>query len=285
MRKLIGILMIVTLIVAVICADAKYGIITSLVKGPMTEAEKEQFLEDLYAGMLRRDSEIILYYYGDNEEMQEFVTGAVKKIYEMDKKDTSSDFDYMRYVHKVSNILMSGWGKKYKIVYQMEYLESKHETELVDEEVGRILKKIIKKNMTAPQKIRKIHDYVVEHVEYDTSTNRNSPYAALYNRSSACQGYATLIYKMMTEAGVPCRVITGSAKGGLHAWNIVKIKDKWYNIDATWDDPVGGFGKERMKYDYYLKGNLGFWDHDRAEEFNTAAFNEAYPMAKNNYHS
>ena len=37
-----------------------------------------------------------------------------------------------------------------------------------------------------------------------------------------------------------------------HVWNAVKIDDKWYHIDLTWDDPVVLNGSDTILYDYFL---------------------------------
>lgn len=30
-------------------------------------------------------------------------------------------------------------------------------------------------------------------------------------------------------------------------WNMIKLDGQWYNMDVTWDDPIGG----SLKYDYF----------------------------------
>lgn len=30
----------------------------------------------------------------------------------------------------------------------------------------------------------------------------------------------------------------GKVSSGLHAWNMVKVKGKWYHLDTTWNDPI-----------------------------------------------
>ena len=57
----------------------------------------------------------------------------------------------------------------------------------------------------------------------------------MINGTSVCQGYATLFYKMMLKLGIDCRIITGRSHNENHAWNIVKICDRYYYIDCTWD--------------------------------------------------
>ena len=38
----------------------------------------------------------------------------------------------------------------------------------------------------------------------------------------------------------------------MHIWNVVKINDKWYHIDLTWDDPVLSDGTDSILHDYML---------------------------------
>ena len=91
--------------------------------------------------------------------------------------------------------------------------------------------------------------------------------AALLDGTAVCQGYATLMYRMLLEVGVDCRVVTGYVDGEGHAWNIVKLGDLYYNIDATFDDGEGMDPRE-----CFLKNAAHFADHERDPEFLTEAF-------------
>ena len=55
----------------------------------------------------------------------------------------------------------------------------------------------------------------------------------------------------MDYQGIDCKVISGTANGGGHAWNKVKLEGDYYYIDVTWDDPVPD-REGRLRYDYYL---------------------------------
>ena len=263
--------------------EQKYGVVSAYLKGDMSEAERQEYVLELHDKMCEKQKYITLVYRGSKAEMQEFVQDSINEVFLIDDPKTSSDYDYMHFVHKASHINMSGVGNVYTVTYEMEYLENDEQTKKVDKRIKKIIKDIIKKDMSDYEKIKAVHDYIVDHVEYDTSTSYNTPYYALVEGTSACQGYATLLYKMMTEVGIPCRVITGNAKGQLHAWNLVKLGKKWYNIDATWDDPVGAFGKTSVRYRYFLKSDADLSDHVRDEEYTNVEFTNAYPVALKSY--
>lgn len=269
--------------VMLLIGEYKYHFLDTFLLGEMSEEQIQEYVEELRKGMLNGEKLIVLEYIGADEEVEKFVVDAIQMAYEIDKKDTSSDFDYMRYKHAFTNMSMTGYGRRYKIEYKMQYLESKEETDLVDQEIRKIFKSLHIEKMNDYQKIKAIHDYIIGHASYDLSTKRNSAYAALMEKSSACQGYAELTYKMMTEAGIPCRIIAGKADGTPHAWNIVKLENKWYNIDCTWDDPVGLFGKSSMRYEYFLKSDAEFKDHVRDDEYKTEKFRSEHVMAMKSY--
>lgn len=263
--------------------EGKYHFFSGFYSWDMDGSAQEKFVKDLWKGMLDGEKEIQLEYIGSHEDVEDFVVKSIEDAFEIDSEDTSSDFDYMRYIHSASKVNMSGWGRRYVVTYKMEYLESREQTEEVEKRVDEILAGWDLKNMSDYAKIKKVHDYVVDHVTYDTSTKFNSPYYALVKGTSACQGYAVLIYKMLTNMDIPCRVITGKAKGGLHAWNLVKLDGKWYNLDATWDDPVGLFGKSSARYNYFLKSDMDMENHTRDPKFTTDDFYEKYPVSNKSY--
>lgn len=58
-----------------------------------------------------------------------------------------------------------------------------------------------------------------------------------------CGGYADIVQAMCLSAGIDCRIITGKANGGLHAWNRVKLNGVWYYCDVCWQDTSGNISK------------------------------------------
>ena len=127
---------------------------------------------------------------------------------------------------------------------------------------------VIKDGMSEEEKVKAIHDYLIYNANYvnngDYKNAQNWAYGAggvLLHKEGVCQSYAIAFYMMAISAGLECKYVTGTANGGGHAWNQVKVNGKWYYIDCTWDDPVGG-GYEG--YNYYLSETL--WSDHIEEE-------------------
>lgn len=114
-----------------------------------------------------------------------------------------------------------------------------------------IISKNIKDGMTAYEKEKAIHDYIVKETSYDSyaleystwfAEYADQPYGCLINNRAICVGYATTFKMFMDMLDVECIIVTGSANDTYdnHGWNMVNLEDgNWYVIDVTWDDPVG----------------------------------------------
>ena len=119
------------------------------------------------------------------------------------------------------------------------------------------------------ENIKMIHDYLVESIEYEqtiSKPNKYNIYGALINKECVCEGYAKAFKYLIDAINIPCIIISGTATNteGItenHAWNYIKLDEKWYGIDCTWDDPIivgGGFLTNFSKYKYFLKGEDEF---------------------------
>ena len=128
---------------------------------------------------------------------------------------------------------------------------TREEENFVERKVADILRQILDPGMDDRQKTRAIHDYIVANVAYDLNYRDHSAYAALAKGRAVCQGYALLLYKMLDEAGVGVRIVSGEAGGEKHLWNMVNLTVPG-TIDATWNDPVPDV-PGRVRHDYYLK--------------------------------
>ena len=248
-----------------------------------TVDNQEVYVRELRDAMLQRKEKVQLKFKGSSNEVHEFVGAAIDQAFLIDDPKNSSDFDYLRYCYKGTEITIQGILDSYNITYVFNYNESLEETKQVDKTIARLLKSFDIQSLSEYDKVKMIHDYIITNAAYDVEVINNSAYDNLLLRNSVCQGYAMLFYKMALEAGMECRIITGTGKGVSHAWNIVKIGKEWYNIDCTWDDPVSSDNRSHLEYNYFLKSNREFVNHIRDEEFETIEFNEKYKMAELSY--
>ncbi len=139
-------------------------------------------------------------------------------------------------------------------------------------------------------KIMKIHDYLVDNIDYDSTyqaTGTYSVYGALIGKKCVCEGYAKALKYLANQAGIKCEIMQGtgtnsSGQTESHAWNCVKIDGIWYEIDATWDDPIivgNGYKANVYKYRYFLKGTASFEkDHVLSYQFSEGGKSFEYPI-------
>ena len=241
------------------------------------------FVNDVRNAMLDGLTEIELRFVGKVENMEWFTEDAIDMVYEIDDKRTSSDYDYLRYKTNSIYAHIVGFGNVLTVTYEFEYNETAKETLQVDETIKKLFEKWELNNKTDYEKIKKIHDYIIQNASYDTDTENYSAYDNLINKRSTCQGYMSIAYKMFTEAGIPCRIITGTGNKDSHGWNIVQLDGKWYNVDCTWEDPLTSDGKSISTYDYFLKSDKDFKGHKRDDEFQNEDFNKNYVMSDVSY--
>lgn len=212
-------------------------------------------------------------------------TNLFETVVAIDDKTTSKDFDYL----KLSLYSCSGrwkWTsqkKKATLIFSADYRTTLKQEEKLDAAIASALEELDLTDATDYEKVKAIHDYIINRVSYDQSYQKHTAYHALVNKSSVCEGYALAAYRMFLDTGIDCRIIVGTADGGPHAWNIVKVDGKWYNIDLTWDDPITSNGTQVLRYDYFLKNEEDFINHTRNKEYNTKEFKKAYPIAEESY--
>jgi hypothetical protein len=243
----------------------------------------KSFIETVARQYIERDTEFTIRYTASLSEVQNSIKNNSRlwdDIFSVDIPGTTSDLDYLHNNMSQMHISYIYSGTSAVCELTQTYLTSSVQEKYVNSAVSAALEALDIDDSTTYGKVKAIHNYIIGLVDYDKTLSKFSAYDALYSRSAVCQGYALLMYKMLTEAGVPARIISGEAAAGgsrgPHAWNIVKIGRYWYNVDVTWDD---SYNTDR----YFLKSNAGFSDHFRDSELDTAAFNVTHPMAPNDF--
>lgn len=170
--------------------------------------------------------------------------------------------------------------------YNMQYLSTLQMERKMEIAVDTLLRELNVDRKTDYEKVCAVYDYICQNITYDYdgleagSNTAYTAYGALINKTSVCQGYASLFYRLMLELGVDTRVIPGIGAGGNHGWNIVELSGLYYNLDSTWDAIYWEAG---LDYNYFLKSDENFDDHQRSSEYATTAFYREYPMSAADY--
>lgn len=89
-----------------------------------------------------------------------------------------------------------------------------------------------------------LHDYLTINCEYDYQNYLNgtipsesyNAYGTLVNRTAVCQGYALTYKYLLNQVGINCYMVTSDSMN--HAWNMIVLDGKNYQVDVTWDDPT-----------------------------------------------
>lgn len=259
-------------------------------------------VKQLRDAMLRRENTVTLYinYTGGDA----FGTWGNEKLFyaAMDIKNAegATDGDYLRWSWLNMGAEAKRSGSKFIVVMKLRYYTTYQQEQAVISKMKSILGSLDLTGLTDYGKASAIHQYVVEHVTYDhkgleamneqLSLHKKedieqkyflpfTAYAAAMNGTAVCQGYATLYYALCRLVGLPVRVIASVN----HAWNIVQVDGKWYNLDATADSET------TTKVRWFLKGSTTFesaaagGNHDRVTPYSGDAFKKEYPVGTADY--
>ncbi len=130
----------------------------------------------------------------------------------------------------------SGGRGDYVTWYKPSYIEN-------EAAIANALKQAVRDSVTPDmndlQKALALHNWLATHCSYDhagsAGNNKYRAYGALCLGTAVCEGYMEAYGMLARYAGLE----VGSARGGNHTWNQVKIDGQWYNVDVTWDGQEG----------------------------------------------
>ena len=134
-----------------------------------------------------------------------------------------------------------------------------------------------------------LHDILCKTAEYsddEADPDIYSAYGALVNKKALCEGYSKAMQLLLKSFSIPAVVVTGEADGENHMWNMVYIKEEWYNLDVTWNDMA-----ERISHEYFnLSDEMISEDHTFHPDFSLldesilasgqTSFNMGKPVSK-----
>jgi len=112
-----------------------------------------------------------------------------------------------------------------------------------------------------------LYDFLQKNIRYDKNEMQanskgisispvsHTAYGAIINRTAVCDGFSSAFVLLAQKLNYECTLAIGhsaysSTSFTDHAWNIIKIRDRFYHMDITWDTrKYNEFGEH--SYDYF----------------------------------
>lgn len=284
-------------------------IVKSLEKNPpIVLKEKNEYFKDKDFIYVQNTDNFIPLSYGDIVNIYYTVTNSGYEYFTFycpseyknclnDANKISNDQEILTYinnfVHPFNGFsdIRTSLSESGEVIINVEYLYKEEEKKVILDKVDSIYKEIITDNMSNRDKIKTIHDYIINHTKYDVERNENNKsayeshkaYGALIQGYATCNGYtdamALFLEKMnITNYKVATELMQTDIEG--HIWNAVYLDNKWLHLDLTWDDPVSDNGKDYLQHKYFLISTNELENVDKKGEVvvNSHVFNKSiYP--------
>ncbi|MBP5606382.1 MAG: hypothetical protein J6X60_12725, partial [Ruminiclostridium sp.] len=133
-------------------------------------------------------------------------------------------------------------------------------------------KSYVKSSMSDAEKALVLYDFIItasDYAEELTDTGpRFDPYPSeaytvvglLCDGSAVCAAYAKLYAILLNESGIEAFTVDSDEMD--HEWVMLKIDDKWYHADPTWDDLIYSNGKTCMSDPNNDNRDIGAVSHE-----------------------
>ena len=216
----------------------------------------DAFTDDIKAELMRKQQE--LYYFSNLEITEqnvyaEILYGLENYVEEMEisTKDTAQidkifqcvlmDHPEIFYTDGYSFVKYTLGNEVKKITFKGTYVYTKEEKEsrqiLVENAAAELLSGI-SADATDYEKVKYVYETVIRNTEYDMEAADNQNICSVFlNGTSVCQGYAKAVQYLLMKLNIPATLVIGTVENGEgHAWNLVKVNNQYYYLDATWGD-------------------------------------------------
>ncbi len=108
-------------------------------------------------------------------------------------------------------------------------------------------------NDTDYDKAKYVYELLALNTEYvKDATDSQNIISVFIKRQTVCQGYACAVQYLLEQLGIQSVIVSGTALGDAHAWNLIRLDGEYYYMDATWGNNgyQNGQGPEKSFIDY-----------------------------------
>lgn len=190
----------------------------------LTEEEQRVYRE-LLKGIRAREKEFYLTISDDD---------SIDRSYHAVLKDHPEIF----WVHNREKIYKTTYSDSDYCVFTPGYTYTDSEIDEIQtamEQSFQEVRALIPEDAGDYEKVRIVYTYVINHTQYQTGEDDQSIAGVFWKKSAVCAGYAGAVQYLLERLDIPCIYVDGSTKGSTegHAWDIVKIGQEYYYVDAT----------------------------------------------------
>lgn len=190
----------------------------------LTEEEQRAYRE-LLKGIRAREKEFYLTISDDD---------SIDRSYHAVLKDHPEIF----WVHNREKIYKTTYSDSDYCVFTPGYTYTDSEIDEIQTAMDQSFqeaKALIPEDAGDYEKVRIVYTYVIDHTQYQTGEDDQSIAGVFWKKSAVCAGYAGAVQYLLERLDIPCIYVDGSTKGSTegHAWDIVKIGQEYYYVDAT----------------------------------------------------
>ena len=190
----------------------------------LTEEEQRVYRE-LLKGIRAREKEFYLTISDDD---------SIDRSYHAVLKDHPEIF----WVHNREKIYKTTYSDSDYCVFTPGYTYTDSEIDEIQtamEQSFQEVRALIPEDAGDYEKVRIVYTDGIDHTQYQTGEDDQSIAGVFWKKSAVCAGYAGAVQYLLERLDIPCIYVDGSTKGSTegHAWDIVKIGQEYYYVDAT----------------------------------------------------
>lgn len=173
-----------------------------------------------------------------------------------------------------------------RVNIKIDKLYTDEDIAIINKKIDEIYNELIKDDMSDKEKIKVIHDYIINNTKYDSERSEeiknetftdirhssNMAYGPLLYGKAICGGYTDTMALFLDKMGIKNYKISSEK----HIWNLVYLDNEWKHLDLTWDDPVVNTGIDMLLDTFFLIDTNTLLEHDKTQHtFDTNVFIEA----------